>query len=180
MASGRIAARLFRSPIMKEGAAKRKPVLNLLFMSFLEQNRQNLNKRQQNVCLPANFSHAWPSSTPRRATVFFATPVMRTVARMLVPSTRQAITRVRSLLLRRFIFCGPVKMLSGPSCQRQRLGGAHPCALAVERGADVDMPLSGHAISRRAARLACLQFWRIRILQRGHVIGCLTVDSVLD
>ena len=43
-------------------------------------------------------AHAAPSSTSSLTIVFFATPVMRTVARMQLPSTRAATTAVRFAL----------------------------------------------------------------------------------
>ncbi len=42
-------------------------------------------------------------STSRLVTVFFANPVIRQVARMPLPSTRQAMMRVRSATLKLFI-----------------------------------------------------------------------------
>jgi len=41
--------------------------------------------------------------------VFFATPVMRTVARMLLPSTNAATTRIRSAVLSLFILTTMLK-----------------------------------------------------------------------
>ena len=52
---------------------------------------------------PGSAVHAAPSSTSSLATVFFATPVMRTVARMRQPSTSAATTATRFAMLNLFI-----------------------------------------------------------------------------
>lgn len=49
-------------------------------------------------------SHASPNSAARRATVFFAAPVMRQVARCELPSTRHATMRERSSIESLFIY----------------------------------------------------------------------------
>src|ERR1041384_4000143 len=51
----------------------------------------------------AKSSHASPNSTKSRETVRLLMPVIRTGDRMLLPSTRHASTRQRSVLERRFI-----------------------------------------------------------------------------
>src|SRR3954467_8922739 len=52
---------------------------------------------------PSMYSaHAVPRSTSNLVIVFFATPVMRTVARMLLPSTSAATTAARFSVLRTF------------------------------------------------------------------------------
>src|SRR4051812_44303112 len=48
-------------------------------------------------------AHTWPRSTRSLVTVFFAAPVIRTVARMLLPSTREPMICARFSVDSRFI-----------------------------------------------------------------------------
>src|ERR1700686_5457134 len=55
------------------------------------------------TCLSWKAMHAWPRSTRSFVTVFRATPVIREVERMLLPSTRAATTLTRSSCVSVFI-----------------------------------------------------------------------------
>src|SRR6266540_1564704 len=55
------------------------------------------------MCALWYWEHAHPRSASSLSTVFFATPVMRTVERIELPSTRAAITRTRFSVLSLFI-----------------------------------------------------------------------------
>lgn len=103
-------------------------------------------------------TQAQPSSTPSRVTVFLETPVMRTVDRIEFPSTRQAITRARSSVLRRFITGSLVADFKHPSGQRLGLRSPHIGGLPLAVHAELDLGICPLAVWQRRASPASSRY----------------------